>query len=44
MHHQMQQLGNLGLERLGFDGCVGGRHRIGSIDDGAENAGIAQKK
>jgi hypothetical protein len=26
MHHQVQQLGNLGLERLGEGGGIGGRH------------------
>ena len=26
MHHQLQQFGDLGLERLGFGGCIGGGH------------------
>jgi hypothetical protein len=31
MHHQVQQLGNFGLERLGF-GRSGGRRHAGSIE------------
>jgi hypothetical protein len=30
MHHQVQQLRNLGLKGLGFDGSISGRHLDGS--------------
>src|SRR6266480_1556698 len=40
MHHQVQQLGNLGLERLGFDGWIGGRH-VCSMHD-VESVDIAR--
>jgi hypothetical protein len=30
MHHQVQEFGDLGLERLGFDWCIGGGHLVGS--------------
>jgi hypothetical protein len=42
MHHQVQQLGNLGLEGLGFGGGVNGRHFVGpKDDDDGENIDIA---
>jgi hypothetical protein len=38
MHHQVQQFGNFGLERLGFGGS-GGRGHAGSIkNEGVEKA------
>jgi hypothetical protein len=39
MHHQVQQLGNLGLEGLGFGGGVSGRHFVGSKDDDDDDDG-----